>query len=425
MKLSHAISARIFSTRPGRLGIPGALAALALGLGAMAQQPAASGAASTPAPPAAAQTAAAPAQAVAKDSTASGQQQPGITEEELRQMLVGKQLYLRGRYLDDTLAFNEHGGPIGHSAQGSYTLCLVQIDKVRLTKHKVELEGKRYGLHFLGALPYGDPTKAVDQVNITPKKKMLRITIDREVVVKPKKDKSKEKGRKATAAAGGGPANEPADADEAKAEMAAAPAEERPADAASVTTTTSAAHATATLRDALDRIFAPRLDQRMLASMPAFWQLYYQAAADKTDYRPKDPSVLRQNTVDTKARLLTTFEPGSNEYAQASGVAGMALYHAVVDADGKVGEVAVARPIGFGLDENAVAAIRNAKFSPAIKNGTPVPVMLDLVVEFRIYSKRTAAESTPDEQRKPTAPNLPGPYSVDHPSAAQPTQAQQ
>ena len=39
---------------------------------------------------------------------------------------------------------------VGHSPQGSYTLSAVEIDKVRLTKHKVELEGARYGLHFLG-----------------------------------------------------------------------------------------------------------------------------------------------------------------------------------------------------------------------------------------------------------------------------------
>jgi TonB family protein len=428
MKLPHGISARMFSAWPGRLVVPGALAALVLGLGAMAQHPPTSQAAPTPAPPAAMQTtAAAPAPAAARDSADSGGQQAGITEEQLRQMLVGKQFYLRGRYLDDSVAFNEHGGPIGHSAQGSYTLCLVQIDKVRLTKHKVELEGRRYGLHFLGALAYEDPATAVDHVNITPKKKLLRITIDREVVVKPKKDKSREKDAKSKAAAAKGmpAAPEPADADEAKAEMAAAPAEERPADPASVTTTTSAAHATATLREALDRIFAPGLDPHMLASMPAFWQLYYQSAADKTDYRPKDPSVLRQNTVDTKARLLSTFEPGSNEYAQASGVAGMALYHAVIDADGKVGEIAVSRPIGFGLDENAVAAIRNAKFSPAIKNGKPVPVMLDLVVEFRIYSKRTATESAPAGEQKAAAPILPGPYSVDHPPAPPSAQARQ
>lgn len=363
----------------------------------------------------------------------------GITEEELKQMLVGKELFLRGGYLGDSISFNEHGRLNGHAPYGSYTLCAVEIDKIHLTKHKVELEGARYGLHFLGALPYEDPTKAVDRVRITPKKKMLKITIDREVVVKPKKVKAAKpaKGKAAPAGTGAGAAAKPApgagipaakpgpvataepaemsEADQLKAEIAAAPEAERPADPASVTWTTLPAHATKVLKEALDHVFAAGLDERMKAEMPKFWKLYYEAAAAKTDYRPADPEVLRQNTVDQKAKLLSTFEPPSNEYAQANGVAGMALYHAVIGTDGKPGEIAVARPIGFGLDENAVNAIRNAKFEPAIKDGKPVPVLLDLVVEFRIYSKRTAVTGLPEPADKPATPTLPGPYSVQRP----------
>jgi len=384
------------------------------------------------APPADQGTAPAAAQAPKTEPTQTG----GITEEELKQMLVGKPLYLRGGYLDNNLSFSELGALIGHSPQGSYTLSAIQIDRVRLTKHKVELEGARYGLHFLGALPYEDPTKALDRVKITPKKKVVKITIDRELVVTPKKKKEKESGKakdqKAKPAAAA-PAQAPApaaaaaeaappaapeqkelsDADQAKAEIAAAPEAERPADPGSVTTTTSPAHAAGLLKKALDRIFAPGLDDRMMAAMPDFWKLYYQAVADKSDYRPKDPAVLRQNTVDKKAVLVSKFEPESNEYAQANGVAGMALYHTVLSADGKPGEIAVARPIGFGLDENAVEAIRKASFEPAMKDGKPVPVLLDLVVQFRIYSKRTAVTGKQEADSKPAERQLPGPYTVE------------
>ena len=140
--------------------------------------------------------------------------------------------------------------------------------------------------------------------------------------------------------------------------------------------------------------------------MPDFWKLYYEAAANKTDYRPADPAVLRENTVDKKAQLVTTFEPPSNQFAQDHGVAGMSLYHVVVGADGKPGEIAVARPIGFGLDESAVDSIRKATFQPAMKDGKPVPVMLNLVVEFRIYSKRTdvVAKSARAANRRPRCP---------------------
>jgi TonB family protein len=406
---------------------------------------------------------------------------PAINEEELKQMLVGKQVYLRAGYLGDSLNFDEHGHIVGHPPQGSYTLSIIQVDHVRLTKHKVELEGIRFGLHFNEQLAYEDSSTAYDKVRITPKKKVVKITIDREMVVNPKKKKesSKEKAKEAKpsfpaapppasasvptaqptapetavaaqpstpatpAAVPSAPPDQPAqppatpaptadasaaapsstdsselsEADQLKASIAATPEAERPADPTSVTTTTSQAHANRLLREALDQIFAPGLDQRMMAAMPDFWKLYYQAVAAKADYRPADAAILRQTTVDQKAHLLTSFEPDSNDFAQAAGVAGMALYHTVIGADGKPGEIAVARPIGFGLDENAVTAIRKAKFAPAIKNGQPVPVMLDLVVQFRIFSNRTAATSAPDpaDKDKPAAPILPGPFSVPHP----------
>jgi hypothetical protein len=86
----------------------------------------------------------------------------------------------------------------------------------------------------------------------------------------------------------------------------------------------------------------------------------------------------------------------------------------VVGADGKPGEIAVARPIGFGLDESAVDSIRKATFEPAVKDGKPVPVLLNMVVEFRIYSKRTEVASNSAPEQASAAPVLPGPYSVQH-----------
>ena len=410
----------------------------------------------------------------------------GITEDELKKMLIGKPLFLRNGYLYDQLSYNELGMLIGKSPHASYTLSAVQIDKVHLTRHKLELEGARYGLHFLGALATEDPATAMDRVKITPKKKTLKITIDRELVIKPKKEKpvklakakpadaqavqSKESIAKATAtltpvmpepvpasdaaataaqtpdaaqakpevsevpkpadanaaqapaAASASPSDtaqtessaqpEAADTDQGKAEMAAAPKEERPADPNSVTFTLSPAHATKILKKAIGNVFATGLDDRMMASMPDFWKLYYLAAQAKAAYQSTDPAVLRQNMVDEKAKLTSTIEPASNQYAQDNGVAGMALYHVVIGPDGAPGEVAVARPIGFGLDENAVTAIKAAKFSPATKEGKPVPVLLDLVVQFRIYSKRTSIIRIQGQEDNPAAPILPGPYTA-------------
>jgi hypothetical protein len=161
-------------------------------------------------------------------------------------------------------------------------------------------------------------------------------------------------------------------------------------------------------------VFAQGFDERMMASMPGCWKLYYDAVAAKGDYQPADSNVLRQNMVDKRARLKSTFEPGSNQFAQDYGVAGISEYHVVVGADGKPVEIAVARPIGFGLDESAVDSIRKATFEPAVKDGKPVPVLINMVVEFRIYSKRTEVESNPATEQASATPLLPGPYSVQH-----------
>jgi len=359
---------------------------------------------------------------------ASKSNAPSITEDEMRQQLAGKTFYLRGGYLENNLHFNDHGLLDGSSPRASYTLSLVQIDRVHLDKHHLELEGVRYGLHFLGAAPYED--QAVDRVRLTSKKKPLRITIDREDVVAPKKEKpaKQDKKKKQPApTANAAPAQAaPATAspsgqtsqDNQTSPPPAATAPPLEPDRHGVTVTTSQAQANQALRQALDTIFASGVDQSIIATLPACWQLYYKAVDTKQDYRPADPSVLRPSQVDHKARLVSAFDPPSNEYAQANGVAGMSMYHVVVEPDGKPGEIAVGRPIGFGLDESAIDAIRKAKFNPATKDGKPVPVVLDVVVEFRIYSRRTAVASAPAAARpiEPQAAALPGPYSANLPN---------
>ena len=367
-------------------------------------------------------------------SEASSATSAEVTEEELRRELVGKPLFLRGGYLGDSLSFTEHGDPAGHPTIGAYTLSGVEIVKVRLTKHRVELEGARYALHFLGALPNEDSSNAVDRVKITPKKKVLKISIDREQLVKPRKVKeeknklSKRNKRsvpasqinqdagvvpdlatKQDAAAAPNPyAGEPRDG--------ATTAANQSADLKSVTTTTSPAHANMLLRGALDRVFAKGMDDTVRAQMPQFWQLYFRAQAAGVDYRPSDPKVFRPNAVDQQAKVTSSIAPDSNEYAQANAIAGRALYRAVVGADGKPGEIAVVRPIGFGLDEKAVEAILRASFQPALKNGQPVAETLDLAVMFRIYSKRTSGTAVAISDAKSTSePTKPGPYSVKQP----------
>lgn len=338
-----------------------------------------------------------------------------ISEEDIKQQLLGKTFYLRGAYLDNSLHFSESGRLTGNSPQASHTLSLIQITRVHLEKSKLELEGVRYGLHFLSSMPTEDRTEGVDRVRLSAKKKPVKIVIDREALVADKKQKESKADKKKSAQANNSGTTPRAAQPAAAAQTSAGQEKGRHGG----TVTTSAEQANKTLRDAIDNIFVSDIDEKMTATLPDYWKPYYQAAAGKPV--PRDASVFRQSEVDQKARLIAMVDPPSNEYAQANQVAGVAMYHVVVSPEGKPMEISVGRPIGFGLDENAVAAIRKATFQPAMKGGRPVPVTLDLLIQFRIYSKRTGAPAekqtaaVDDVKADPVKPSLPGPYSAKQP----------
>jgi protein TonB len=45
----------------------------------------------------------------------------------------------------------------------------------------------------------------------------------------------------------------------------------------------------------------------------------------------------------------------------------------------------VVKPLGYGLSEKALDAASQYRFKPAMKNGQPVPVRIDVEVNFHLY----------------------------------------
>jgi protein TonB len=65
---------------------------------------------------------------------------------------------------------------------------------------------------------------------------------------------------------------------------------------------------------------------------------------------------------------------------------GVCLVSLIVDAQGNPQNPRVIRALGMGLDEKALEAVKKYKFKPALKDGrTPVPVMITIEVNFRLY----------------------------------------
>ena len=56
-----------------------------------------------------------------------------------------------------------------------------------------------------------------------------------------------------------------------------------------------------------------------------------------------------------------------------------------VDAGGRPQQVQISRSLGMGLDEKAIAAVRSWRFTPAMKDGRPVAVQINVEVNFRLY----------------------------------------
>jgi hypothetical protein len=181
--------------------------------------------------------------------------------------------------------------------------------------------------------------------------------------------------------------------------------------------TTSPAESAEHLRMALNKILAPDLDGKMISQMPDYWQYFYQAQESHKWLEPTDQMLVHPGPGVQGPKLMKNVVPESNDFAQHGEVAGVASYKVILDPQGKILAVAVYRPIGFGLDENAVAAIEKSTFQGAVKDGKPVPSVIDVAVNFRIYSKRTAAgspDTVGDSSTSPVTgkPALPGIYST-------------
>jgi len=82
---------------------------------------------------------------------------------------------------------------------------------------------------------------------------------------------------------------------------------------------------------------------------------------------------------------IFTPEAEFSDEARRAKYQGVCLISLIVDAQGNPQNPRVVRPLGMGLDEKALEAVRKYKFKPAMKGGTPVPVMMSIEVNFRLY----------------------------------------
>lgn len=96
-------------------------------------------------------------------------------------------------------------------------------------------------------------------------------------------------------------------------------------------------------------------------------------------YRAKDPGIVLPVVVNHP-------NPRYTDEAREKKIQGIVQLDAVVLEDGTVGEVTVTKSLDdtYGLDQAAVAALKQWLFKPGQKDGKPVPVLVSVEMSFRL-----------------------------------------
>jgi TonB family protein len=82
--------------------------------------------------------------------------------------------------------------------------------------------------------------------------------------------------------------------------------------------------------------------------------------------------------------VIQRVEAQYSEEARRLGYEGTVVLEAVIRKDGTVDIRRVVRGLGLGLDENAVAALKQWRFRPGMTDGQPVDVSINIEVNFRL-----------------------------------------
>ena len=90
----------------------------------------------------------------------------------------------------------------------------------------------------------------------------------------------------------------------------------------------------------------------------------------------------------TPPKVLTHPAALYTDEARKLGIQGNVVVQAYFEADGNITVLKVVNGLGYGLDENALAALKDWRFAPALQNGLPVSAVAEIEVPFNIEIER-------------------------------------
>jgi TonB family protein len=103
------------------------------------------------------------------------------------------------------------------------------------------------------------------------------------------------------------------------------------------------------------------------------------------DQQTDDVPLFKMGPGMTPPRATYQPQPEYSDQARKKKFQGTCLLEVVVETDGKPRDIRVTRPLGLGLDEQAIKAVKKMEFEPARKDGQPVAVKVHMEVTFHLY----------------------------------------
>ena len=149
----------------------------------------------------------------------------------------------------------------------------------------------------------------------------------------------------------------------------------------------------------LHRIFTFS-ETELIEAVPEYWRPFLQKQISALPLRPGTPSPdksakeklgssaqRKTKPVDWKGvtppkPLNTAPPPGVDGIAGKLEIRGTVVLMVVIDESGKVQQPQILRPVGFGVDEQAIATVTKWTFKPAVRDGKPVPLHMAIEVAF-------------------------------------------
>src|SRR6185436_13925745 len=103
-------------------------------------------------------------------------------------------------------------------------------------------------------------------------------------------------------------------------------------------------------------------------------------------FAQSSPAVYKPGNGVTLPQVIKQVKADYTNEARSQRIEGTVLLDIVVLADGSVGDVKVARSLDpvYGLDANAVKAMKQWTFKPGVKDGKPVAVAVSVEMNFSL-----------------------------------------